>query len=90
MNYAYFLLSTPFPSRPVPSNLNYGHVYHYLLEIVVLIGEEGKVEDTALAHMTSKPLTKGEQYVKSGAVTSMMDATQGLLQKSRSGCINEK
>ena len=27
--------------------------------------------------MTSKPLTKGEKYVKSGAVTSMMDATQG-------------
>ena len=51
----------PFPSRPVPSNLNYGHVYHYLLESVVLIGEERKVEDTALAHMTSKPL-KGEYY----------------------------
>ena len=67
----------PFPSRPVPSNLNYGHVYHYLLESVVLIGEKGKVEDTSLAHMTSKPLNKGEQYVKSGAVTSIMDATQG-------------
>ena len=32
----------------------------YLLESVVLIGEEGKVEDTVLAHMKSKPLTKGD------------------------------
>ena len=67
----------PFPSRPIPSNFNYGHIYHYLLESVVLVGEDGKAEDTDLAHMTSKPLTKGEQYVKSGSVTKMMDSTQG-------------
>ena len=29
--------------------------------------------------MTSKPLTKGEQYVKSGSVTNIMDSQQGKL-----------
>lgn len=64
----------PFPSVDIPQNANYGHIYHYLLESVVLIGEDGKSEDTDLSHMTSKPLTKGEQYVKSGSVTNIMDA----------------
>lgn len=63
----------PFPSRTVPSNFNYGHIYHYLLESVKLLGEDGSYEDTDLSHMTSKPLTKGEQYVKSGNVHSLMD-----------------
>ncbi|XP_071166179.1 uncharacterized protein [Mytilus edulis] len=66
-----------FPSRPIPVNFNYGHIYHYLLESVVLLGEDGKQEDTDLSHMTSKPLTKGEQYVKSGSVTNIMDNSKG-------------
>ena len=33
----------PFPSRQVRSNFIYGHIYHYQLENVVLIGEDGKV-----------------------------------------------
>ena len=63
----------PFPSQQIPKNFNYGHIYHYLLESVTLISDDGRKEDTNLAHMTSKPLTKGEQYVKSGSVTSIMD-----------------
>lgn len=35
-----------FPSRPIPVNFNYGHIYHYLLESVVLLGEDGKQADT--------------------------------------------
>lgn len=30
-----------FPSKTVPKNFNYGHIYHYLLESVVLVGENG-------------------------------------------------
>lgn len=63
----------PFPANPIPPNFNYGNIYHYLLESVVLLNEHGKKEDTGLSHMTSKPLTKGEQYVKSGSVTNVMD-----------------
>ncbi|CAC5369921.1 unnamed protein product [Mytilus coruscus] len=33
-------------------------------------------KDTDLSHMTSKPLTKGEQYVKSGSVTNIMDTVK--------------
>ena len=39
-----------------------------------LIDEMGnKSKDTNLSHMTSKPLTKGEQYVKSKSVGSICD-----------------
>ncbi|CAC5403327.1 unnamed protein product [Mytilus coruscus] len=65
-----------FPNNPIPQNFNYGHIYHYLLESVVLLNEDGKKEDTDLSHMTSKPLTKGEQYVKSGSVTNIMDTVK--------------
>ena len=57
----------------MPKNFNYGHIYHYLLESVVLLGEKGEKVNTDLSHMTTKPLTKGEQYVKSGSVTNIMD-----------------
>ena len=40
---------------------------------MVLLGENGQSEDTDLGHMTSKPLTKGAQYVKSGSVSNIMD-----------------
>ncbi|CAC5378406.1 unnamed protein product [Mytilus coruscus] len=63
----------PFPSRQIPANFNYGHIYHYLLESVVMEGENGQTEDTDLGHLTSKPLTKGQQYVKSGSVSNIMD-----------------
>ncbi|CAG2186012.1 unnamed protein product [Mytilus edulis] len=59
--------------RQIPENFNYGHIYHYLLESVVMVSENGKTEDTDLSHLTSKPLTKGQQYVKSGSVSEIMD-----------------
>jgi hypothetical protein len=63
-----------FPSQTIPANFNYGHIYHYLLESVVLLGQDGKKEDTDLSHMTSKSLAKGEQYVKSDSISDIMDA----------------
>jgi len=62
-----------FPSQNIPANFNYGHIYHYLLESVVLLDQDGKKEDTDLSHMTSKSLTKVEQYVKSGSISDIMD-----------------
>ena len=41
---------------------------------MVLLGQDGKKEDTDLSHMTSKSLTKGEQYVKSDSISDIMDA----------------
>jgi hypothetical protein len=63
-----------FLSQTIPANFNYGHIYHYLLESVVLLGQDGKKEDTDLSHMTSKSLAKGEQYVKSDSISDIMDA----------------
>jgi hypothetical protein len=69
----FFFYVMIFPSQTIPANFNYGHIYHYLLESVVLLGQDGKKEDTDLSHMTSKSLTKGEQYVKSDSIAGFMD-----------------
>ena len=45
------------------------------MDSIVLVGETGRKEDTDLSHMKSKPLTKGEQYVKSGNVREVMGCT---------------
>ncbi|CAG2232627.1 unnamed protein product [Mytilus edulis] len=44
-----------------------------LIPHVVMEGKNGKTEDTEHGHLTSKPLTKGQQYVKSGSVSEVMD-----------------
>ncbi|XP_053385028.1 uncharacterized protein LOC123537474 isoform X2 [Mercenaria mercenaria] len=62
-----------FPSRPIPENFNYGHIYHYLLESVKLPDGGNSSDVDNLGDMTAKPLRKGEQYVKSQSLSSILD-----------------
>ena len=79
-----------FPSRDIPVNFNYGHVYHYLVESItnILIPDHGQTdEERELSGIdcedtvTAKPLRKGRWLLKSGFVENVHDnfnSEQGL------------
>ena len=71
-----------FPSRNVPRNFNYGHVYHYLIEFVndvyvdVSVTKESDDEDECSGSqgtVTSKALKKAMYLLKSGFVHNSQD-----------------
>ena len=69
-----------FPSRNLPENFNYGHVYHYLVESVddlyVTYGSASDEEDTVESSgdtITARPLRKGRSLLQSGFIEDIQD-----------------
>ena len=61
-----------FPSRNLPANLNYGHVYFYLIESIqnnhTLSNNESDSDGEDNDNVTAKPLRKGRNLLKSGFI----------------------
>ena len=65
-----------FPSKNIPINFNYGHVYYYLIESIdgnddaVMIDDE---DESSGGDSTAKPLRKGRLILSSGFVENIQD-----------------
>ncbi|XP_048579021.1 uncharacterized protein LOC125560736 [Nematostella vectensis] len=66
-----------FPSMNIPAMLNYGHIYHYLVESVAQLcaNDEEEREMNIEDSVTEKPLRKGRSLVTSGFVENVQDTT---------------
>ncbi|XP_066935617.1 uncharacterized protein [Clytia hemisphaerica] len=71
-----------FPSRNIPANFNYGHVYFYLVESVASAVQNMEDDDTLYDDenlydtcdtVTAKPLRKGRNLLRSGDVHDIHD-----------------
>ena len=69
-----------FPSRNLPANFNYGHVYFYIVESVAKVSNipdsSDSDEDNVYANfktVTAKPLQKGKNLLSSGFVENVQD-----------------
>ena len=68
-----------FPSRNIPPNFNYGHVYFYLVESVAsaanIIDTSDSDDDqyNTCDTVTAKPLKKGRNLLKSGFIENLQD-----------------
>jgi hypothetical protein len=75
-----------FPSRNIPPNFNYGHVYFYLVESVAsaanIIDTSDSDDDqyNTCDTVTAKPLKKGRNLLKSGFVENVQDNFDELKQ----------
>ena len=70
-----------FPSRNIPNNFNYGHLYFYMVESIAtaanIADDHSSDSDDDLYNtcdtVTSKPMKKGRSLVKSGYVVNIQD-----------------
>ena len=66
-----------YPSKPLPANFNYGHVYFYLIESAStasnLIDSSESDGDNNCDTVTAKPLRKGRSLLDSGFIENIQD-----------------
>ena len=76
-----------FPSKNIPPNFNYGHVYFYLVESVASTANIIDTSDcdddqyNTCDTVTAKPLKKGRNLLKSGFIENLQDNFDELKQE---------
>ncbi|KAK7460754.1 hypothetical protein BaRGS_00038832 [Batillaria attramentaria] len=68
-----------FPSLVIPKYFNNGHIYHYIVETACVNGQALSLDEKIIDVKTSKPLSRGLDFYKSGHIQDMKDCRRGNL-----------